>query len=420
MRLFFINKEHLLFFYGVILQFLFIYFSGNIVLLAFSTIFLLAPVIFLSQKNIFILVIFLIPAQRFFVLEDGGITLINLYFLYLLAYYFIFSDIKVPKVFLFLIYMLFVIVVVGALYRGDINEVLIFFKFCLVIFVVCFIVEKNDFYFYNKVVWSFILGTFFMLLLSFMLGSSSGKIRFSGGDVNDANYTALVSALSIAVLLVLYSIKRIKVITFASLLMFFLFFGLMTQSRAFLSIIFIISIFYILRNFRFAFLKSIFVFIPVFLLGSYYILNSYQDIPLLNNVVQRILEPSKGDLSNGRLDLWGQYISILFTDNNIFFGLGSNAYKDYNIGHVAHSFLIEDLVSFGLLGTAVFYFIFIYFFIRYVGKLRGQFYGLLPIVVFLVGSITLHSFLGMGGIISIVVCILSMSLYKNRYFVLDS
>ena len=276
--------------------------------------------------------------------------------------------------------------------------------------------RKDDFFFYSKFVWAYIFGSLSMILISLYLNGFSSDLRFSAGDVNDSNYIALISAVSIAILCVLYSIGKVRRVYFLLMIFLFLLSGLMTQSRSFFPMLMLVFIFYFFRSFRFIFFRSVFIFLPVVLVLAYYFITEYENIPLINNAVQRILNPASGDVSNGRVDLWYKYFDILMLDYNFFWGAGVNAYKDYNVYLVPHNFLIEDLVAFGSFGTIVFYFVFVYLFRRYVGSIKGKIYGLLPIFVFLLGSMTLHSFLGMGGIVSIVVCVLSMSLCKENNY----
>lgn len=105
---------------------------------------------------------------------------------------------------------------------------------------------------------------------------------------------------------------------------------------------------------------------------------------------------SKNDISNGRMDIWNEYLDIFNSNSSLwFFGMGSYSY--YGLENVAHNFLLEDIASYGIIGTIILYFAYLKVF-RFAhntfkentGYTRKTIYSFVPFVVPIVGGITLH------------------------------
>lgn len=118
-----------------------------------------------------------------------------------------------------------------------------------------------------------------------------------------------------------------------------------------------------------------------------------------NSVVSTMVErsnamSSRGDVSNGRFDLWTSYYTVLTSDwLNALFGIGGN-YSAYGIESVAHNFVLEDWASYGIIGIVILLFV---YFPMYKSVKRSASEGnkarlcaWLPLCVPIVGGLTLH------------------------------
>lgn len=102
------------------------------------------------------------------------------------------------------------------------------------------------------------------------------------------------------------------------------------------------------------------------------------------------------NMSNGRFETWNLYISVLNSSPYMWiFGMGD--YTQYGIENQAHNFLFEDLSGYGILGLLILYptYFAIYKTLYknayiYGGKPNKGIYRFLPLLVPLIGGLTLH------------------------------
>ena len=102
------------------------------------------------------------------------------------------------------------------------------------------------------------------------------------------------------------------------------------------------------------------------------------------------------NISNGRFETWNLYISVLNSSPYMWiFGMGD--YTQYGIENQAHNFLFEDLSGYGILGLLILYptYFAIYKTLYknayiYGGKPNKGIYRFLPLLVPLIGGLTLH------------------------------
>jgi hypothetical protein len=340
----------------------------------------------------------LVPAQRFFVIDDGGTSLINIYTFFLFGNLILYKSINRGY------FILSCGLLLTSILIANLQENVIVFLVCLKLVVVTnliyngFVLESRDFQI--KIVTSFILGSFCFVVFSYFFINDGGtSSRFSAGPLNDPNYVGLICMLAITVLFILRKNGEISIPTFVILVIVFIFFGLMTQSRSFIALFALFVFLECMISIKNRPKLTISVVFPFFVYLGYLIYLRIDDIVLLNNVSSRVTNPTSGDLSNGRFELWTMYLNYLFTDFNLLYGLGSNAFERLNIGQVAHNFFIEDLVLLGLPLTMFCYLFLFIFYSKIIGTSRFDFYSYSPIFVILGSSLTLHSFLGTSGIL---------------------
>jgi len=110
-----------------------------------------------------------------------------------------------------------------------------------------------------------------------------------------------------------------------------------------------------------------------------------------------LLEQS-GNVSNGRFDIWNEYLSVF--GNNLwlwFFGLGT--YSNYGLTQMAHNMFLEDISSYGIIGMLILASVYARVFftvykinmsLRNYGG-RPRLFGIIPFTIPLIGGLTLHS-----------------------------
>ena len=69
-------------------------------------------------------------------------------------------------------------------------------------------------------------------------------------------------------------------------------------------------------------------------------------------MLSKTLEPKNGDISNGRFELWGEYLKR-WKDNILWIILGCGTYTNMGMDTMAHNMIIEQLVQFGLIGNGI-------------------------------------------------------------------
>lgn len=379
------------------------------------------PILVFKPPYIILLIYLLIPNQRLLVLNEGGASIVNLYFVilffqsFLISYKSNFNKKKYGiSLFVFVLYG-----VILTLLNNSLGELIILIKAFVVVYVLSFYNISFTVSMKTNIVYSFILGVVITSLFGFLSSGFDAINRFDGGDLNEPNYFGSICAIGLSLLVFLHKIRKVNTIIFYITSPFLLFMGLLTQSRSFLVCFGIILFTYIIVDFKKFFFKIIFLLTGLIIFFSSSIINFYNNSALLFRISERVFNPKNQDVSGGRFDIWEQYQSAVFaSDKNLFFGIGNTAFQTFNFEQVAHNFFIEDVVTFGILGVFICY---CFLFVVYKEVNRGKIYliSLLPLLVFLTTNMTLHSFLGMGGLTQLFICFLTINLYnsiKNENF----
>ena len=399
---------------GIFVQFFFFLGIDNFLFRLVGLILSILPILIFKSTYLILLVFLLIPNQRLLVLNEGGASIINLYFVLLFfqtffSYYI--SSINKKKYVLGLV----LFVVYGAilsLLNNGLGELLLLIKVFVVIYVLSFYCLNFSLRLKSYVIYSFITGVVITSLFGFISSGFGSVNRFDGGDLNEPNYFGSICAISLALIVFLFKSEKIHRYIFYITSLFLSFMGLLTQSRSFLLCLVLIIFTYLITGLKKAFFKTIFILFGVVVFFSSIIINFYNNSTLLNNISERVLNPRNEDVSGGRFEIWSQYETAIFSsDKNLYFGIGSSAFQTLNFDQVAHNFFIEDVVTIGVLGVFVSYF-FLFIVFKEVSQGRIYLISLLPLIVFLTTNMTLHSFLGMGGLTQIFLCFLTINLYN--------
>ena len=78
-----------------------------------------------------------------------------------------------------------------------------------------------------------------------------------------------------------------------------------------------------------------------------------------------------------------------------------------------HNFFLEDMITFGLVGVSFIYGILYYIMLKF-KRARVNIYVLLPMLILILNSFTLHSFLGFGGISQFFICLIPFYIFNEN------
>lgn len=123
---------------------------------------------------------------------------------------------------------------------------------------------------------------------------------------------------------------------------------------------------------------------------------------------------SKGDISNGRMDIWMQYIAK-FNETKMGWLLGFGKYTNVGLDEMGHNGLIEDIANYGLIGIVIIL-LFISVIIRQLNKhytIRLLSFNALPILIIVIGSFTLRSLTNIINTTLLFSCLM-LSLDKSK------
>ena len=160
--------------------------------------------------------------------------------------------------------------------------------------------------------------------------------------------------------------------------------------------------------------KSIIITL-VIIASGYVVVNSDMGrnaIEVYNRRTQNL--ENKDDFSNGRYELWDEYVTVFNSDKSLWlYGLGS--YKSYGINKQAHNFILEGIAGNGIIGLLILYFayllIYLYQFrrnnMRY--KHKPTLFQYLPLLIPLLGGITLHGIINVMNTTMIYVSVLCLA-----------
>nr|WP_315293749.1 O-antigen ligase family protein [Mammaliicoccus lentus] len=246
------------------------------------------------------------------------------------------------------------------------------FSICLIPFGIIksfsnYIDIKQTFYLFVLGFISFTLITINIYIFDYNLTNYFTEIKRFGFMPNKTDYetnTILInpntigkySALIVSSFLILYSFKKIKM-NFSNFLMliYVIFIGFLTLSRAFLLVTIIILLFYIISNFN---KKNIVTNMLLFISLIIGFLIIFANSNLRSSLYNRIFETD--DISGSRILIYNQYIEVIKEQTSIFlFGTGMQDYlfkfTKYNneIYQATHNLFLEIISIWGILGFII-------------------------------------------------------------------
>ena len=232
---------------------------------------------------------------------------------------------------------------------------------------------------------------------------TSGSLSRLSAIENDANILAVEVVFLFALNLIEY-IKRRETsgLWFFLSVIISLFLLFATGSRTGYILLFIVVMLsFILNTERWNlyrhFISLIALIVALWFLLSTPIVGHYIDI-LRNRMASM---ENAGDLTNGRISLWNLYIEKLnYEPMNWLFGSGS--YKELGIWKMPHNMFIQDITTYGIVGTFILYEFYIYIFnqiLRISGKQKGsiELLTIIPMGLPIIAGLVLHTLSGIAN-----------------------
>ena len=96
-------------------------------------------------------------------------------------------------------------------------------------------------------------------------------------------------------------------------------------------------------------LKRVLIVLSIFIVGFIIIQSSGFLGDKISYIVQRIVEPTHGDISNERFEIWSQYFDKL-SNNRVFLLFGFD-YTKVGLSAMAHNAIIEQIATYGIVGN---------------------------------------------------------------------
>lgn len=136
-----------------------------------------------------------------------------------------------------------------------------------------------------------------------------------------------------------------------SLIAFFVPFGLMSGSRAFLLVGFIVGALYLVDNlarFKANWRQILLVLVMPTLIAFF--VNHFMGATV--GMISRRL--ASQDVSGGRIEIYGDYLSRLLDSASLIVGRGMQDYNDkYGVAHSTHNLILEIVVMWGIIGLLI-------------------------------------------------------------------
>lgn len=248
----------------------------------------------------------------------------------------------------------------------------------------------------KKVMWLWMAGIGGALLPVMLNSTSIGRLSALN---NDSNMLAVEAVFIFAIASVLYLDKQkiMSHVEYSIVMVLSIIVCLLAGSRNGFMLLFfsLLGIFFFNQK-KETVWKSIIVFMSLAILA--FIALRMESVQQYLHSIQRRLEmlEARGNISNGRFDLWMTYINA-FNESTWIWLFGMGSYTFYGISQMAHNMIIEDVASYGLIGIFLLFTIYAKVFRfeveRIVGarKVKPAFLSLVPICIPIIGGLTLHT-----------------------------
>lgn len=250
----------------------------------------------------------------------------------------------------------------------------------------------------SKVLLVWLLGAVLALLPVLMSSNVVGRIQAFNNDANILSIQTVFILSSVSVLLMKKN-KCISFFSYTTVVCFSMAICLICGSRnGFLLLLVLFASMIILNLNDKRFVKSVAILATIILLVTIALNTSFVQM-YISGIQHRLdLLEQSGNVSNGRFDVWNEYLSILGSNLWLwFFGLGT--YSNYGLTQMAHNMFLEDISSYGIIGmliltsayARVFFTVYrVNMSLRNYGG-RPRLFGIIPFTIPLIGGLTLHS-----------------------------
>lgn len=316
----------------------------------------------------------------------------------------------VPIVFLYLLYSVITTIAVGASLILPIKTIIV-----LYFIYITFIYKKDDIRYelVEFISYGCIITTLVMLAINPMSLFENSRMSFTSSGQNVLGI--ICGAIAVVYILRFSNNKKIygkDIIILISILLI----GFLTGSRTFLVEVGIgiglISIFMLCHPQKANILVIFCLFIFIGLSFFYIISNSSLLSEFLDSTIYRFNKLESNDISNGRFDIWDQY--ILFFSNHIEYLLfGGVNFGNSNIDMVAHNMILEQLASIGLVGSLIVFALYRNVFLEIKHRLNLKYkinlMTLAPLISFLTASMAAHSLLGLPQTVILFICLFNLT-----------
>jgi O-antigen ligase len=386
--------------------------------------------VIMTIEDSFYLLLFLLPNRRLIVLPLINISLLNIIIFISLFKLIRRNNFKIPIFIVNILMVLYFFIISRSFFTFKISllDFLLISRYMiLILFIILYSKYANKNSNYKNYIYFFVSGTVMLFILELLIDyktlfSFNGRL-FVNSIYNNPNFIGNNLSFAISILLVIllknkkFKIKNI-IIVFILII-----FGLATQSRAFI-LSFIFSIFYVIffgllyKN-KFIKKNSIYLFLTSILgLLVLFSFDFFREFIFL--ALDRIFNPRGGDISNGRFELWKEYIKVMIDNlNYLFLGVGSNSYKKLGIENVAHNAYIEMVVNYGIIGFSIIIYVFNWFWKRlarvllYNGHESIKYIGYLPLLIIIINSIPGHNIMHMGFVLQLYLSVNTLLSFKK-------
>lgn len=243
--------------------------------------------------------------------------------------------------------------------------------------------------------------------------SDAGRFTVSGSGENVLGILCAIMAINILVIVLNNKVnKKIVCLSIAALLCAI---GFLTGSRSFLLAIAmgIVGIIVMLiiklemkKLFKIGLIIVVAAIAALFVFKSSNFINNYW-----NQIMYRITKLQGVDVSNGRYDLWNQYVEI-FKEHPVYLWLGGLGVGEYGLQYVAHNMIIEQIASFGIVGSIIILALYASV-ISIIGSYSCSYiklftFSIIPLVVLLGSSMVSHTLLGIPQTTMLFICVFAL------------
>lgn len=248
--------------------------------------------------------------------------------------------------------------------------------------------------------------------------SDAGRFTLTSSGENVLGILCAIMAINILVIVLNYSNKNKLLYLFLSAMLCGI--GFLTGSRSFLlaigmgivGLLIMIIVKLDLKNlFKIGLIISVAALAALFAFKFSDFINNYWSL-----IMYRITKLQNMDVSNGRFDLWEQYITI-FNEHPVYFWLGGLGMGDFGLQYVAHNMIIEQIASYGVIGSVFIFAMYAsaVFAIKMYSNcdIKIFSFSIIPLVVFLGSSMVSHTILGIPQTTMLFLCIFSLFSSKS-------